>query len=200
MIPELIRKGLSGALSLLAREHAAPASDLPPEKLSLRDLLAEDFATHDGLLMEPGFWAVAVHRLGERAAGAGLARGPLVMADRLLATAVDWTWGIYLPASVHLGRRVRIWHHGSIVINARSVGNDVHLRQNTTIGPVYTRDANRPECLPVLGDRVDIGAGACVLGGVSVGIGAIVGANSVVVDDVPSGATAFGVPARILPA
>jgi hypothetical protein len=79
MILEFARKGLGGALSLVAREHAAPAPNIPPEKLSLRDLLAEDFATHDSLLLEPGFWAVAVHRLGERATGAGLARGPLVI-------------------------------------------------------------------------------------------------------------------------
>lgn len=169
--------------------------------MSLRELLAEDFATHDRLWLEPGFWAVAVHRLGERSqrVNAGALRRPLELAHHLLSTGVDWVWGIRVPAGTRLGRRVRIWHHGSILLNARSIGNDVHIRQDTTLGPVRERDAGRPECLPVVDDNVDIGSGACVLGGIHLGKGAFVGANSVVVQEVPPGATVFGVPARIIP-
>ncbi|HJX54201.1 MAG TPA: hypothetical protein VJ801_15655, partial [Polyangia bacterium] len=56
----------------------------------------------------------------------------------------------------------------------------------------------RPECLPVIEDGVDIGSGACVLGGVRVGKGAFLGANSVVMQEIPPGVVAFGVPARII--
>jgi len=169
--------------------------------MPLRELWAEDFETHDRLWLEPGFWAVAVHRLavrGQRAQSA-LLRRPLSLAHQLLSTGVDWMWGIRVPASTQVGRRVRIWHHGSILLNARSIGNDVHIRQDTTLGPVRDRDAQKPDCLPVVEDNVDIGSGACVLGSVHVGKGSFVGANSVVIQEVPPGAIVFGVPARIIP-
>jgi len=171
------------------------------EALPLHELLAEDFRTHDGLWLEPGFWAVAVHRLGARSQRlkSPVLRRPLALAHQVLSTGIDWLWGINLPASTEIGRRLRIWHHGSILLNARAIGNDVHIRQDTTLGPLRDRDASRPECLPVLEDNVDIGSGACVLGGVHVGKGSFVGANSVVVQEVPAGATVFGVPARIIP-
>jgi len=171
------------------------------EELSLRELLAEDFATYDRLWLEPGFWAIAAHRLGTRASqvNPAMLRRPLLSAHRVLATAIDWVWGIHLPNTTRIGRRFRIWHHGSILLNARSIGDDVHVRQDTTFGPVRLADAGRPECLPVIEDGVDIGSGACVVGDVHVGKGAFVGANSVVTQQVPPGMVAFGVPARIVP-
>jgi serine O-acetyltransferase len=171
------------------------------EELSLRELLAEDFATHDRLWLEPGFWAVAAHRLGARASqvSPAILRRPFLAAHKVLATTIDWVWGISLPNATRVGRRFRIWHHGSILLNARSIGNDVHVRQDTTFGPVRMADAGRPECLPVIEDGADIGSGVCVVGDVHVGKGAFVGANSVVIQQVPPGAVAFGVPARIIP-
>lgn len=179
----------------------ASEDDRRADALPLRELWAEDFETHDRLWLEPGFWAVAVHRLGARSrrAKSPHLRRPLAIAHKVLSTGVDWIWGINLPASTEVGRRLRIWHHGSILLNAKSIGNDVHVRQDTTFGPMRDRDASRPECLPVIEDGVDIGSGACVLGGVNVGKGSFVGANSVVVQEVPAGATVFGVPARIIP-
>ena len=85
------------------------------------------------------------------------------------------------------------WHHGGIVIGAVRIGDDVHFRQNTTVG-ILSR--NEPERKPIIGDRVDVGAGACILGAVHVGDDVVVGANSVVVKDVAAGNTVFGVPAR----
>jgi serine O-acetyltransferase len=171
------------------------------EELSLREVLAEDFATHDRLWLEPGFWAVAAHRLGTRASQVNpeLLRRPLMAAHKVLATTIDWMWGIHLPPTTRVGRRFRIWHHGSILLNARSIGNDVHIRQDTTLGPVHIADAGRSECLPVIEDGVDMGSGVCVLGDVCVGKGSFVGANSVVMQPVPPGVVAFGVPARIIP-
>jgi serine O-acetyltransferase len=98
-----------------------------------------------------------------------------------------------------MGRRVRIWHNGSILLNARSIGNDVQIRHDTTLGSVRMKDSTRPEELPVIEDGAEIGSGVCILGGVTLGRGAVVGANAVVLQSVPAGKTVFGVPAKIMP-
>jgi serine O-acetyltransferase len=187
-------------------EAVKPSEEVPADvrradEVPLRELLAEDFATHDRLWLEPGFWALAAHRVGtrlERIAPAALQRS-VGLAQRVMTTAVDWVWGISLPASTQVGRRLRIWHHGAIVLNARSIGDDVHVRHDTTISAVRMADASKADNLPVIGDGVDIGSGACVLGNVRLGKGAFVGANSVVLQEVPPEAVVFGVPARIIP-
>ncbi len=180
---------------------SAPADSRPAEELPLRQLLAEDFATHDRHFMEPGLWALAVHRLGRRLERVqpAVLRRPLDLGYQVLSTTVDWIWGIKLPRSTRVGRRLRIWHHGSILLNARSIGDDVHIRNATTLSSVRMADAGDVDQLPVIEDGVDIGSGACVLGGVRLGKGAFVGANSVVLHEVPPGAVVLGVPARILP-
>ena len=186
---------------------AEPTAPLPPndarsaEEVPLRELLAEDFATHDRRWLEPGFWAIAAHRVGSRIPSVKPVplRRSLDVAYHLLATGIDWVWGIKLPASTRIGRRLRIWHHGSIWLNARAIGDDVHIRHDTTLGSVRMADKDRPESLPVIEDGVDIGSGACVLGDVRLGKGSFVGANSVVVHEVPPGSVVFGVPARIIP-
>jgi serine O-acetyltransferase len=107
---------------------------------------------------------------------------------------VEWTCGITLPYTVKLGRRVRIWHHGGMVLHAKSIGDDVHVRQNTTFG-IARRD--RLYELPTIEDRVDIGCGAVILGNITIGHDSVIGANAVVLKDVPPGALAVGVPAQI---
>jgi serine O-acetyltransferase len=171
------------------------------DDLSLREVLTEDFSTYDHKLVEPGLWAVVVHRLGRRLnrVGPPAFRRPLEVTHKILFTAVDWIWGINLPATTRLGRRVRIWHNGSIFLNARSIGDDVQIRHDTTLGSVKIGDSGRPECLPVIESFADIGSGACILGPITLGQGAVVGANTVVLQSVPPGATAFGVPARVVP-
>jgi serine O-acetyltransferase len=165
-----------------------------PHGISLVSLVLEDFRTHDSDVFEPGFWALAVHRFGNwRMDVAGPARAPLTLAYRAFHRAIVFGFGIDLGYTVKVGRRVRIWHHGGIVLGARSIGDDVHIRHNTTFGVAsrHERDAK-----PIIGDRVDVGAGACVLGDVTVGHDAVIGANSVVVRDVAAGSVVLGVPAR----
>lgn len=165
-----------------------------PAGIPLWSLIAEDWRTHDRSLLQPGFWAILVHRLGNaRMDLPRVIRAPFTVLYNVLYVLVNWMWGIDVGYTVKLGRRVRIWHHGGIVIGARSIGDDVHIRQNTTVG-VLSRDDLLAK--PTIGDRVDIGAGACVLGDVHVGNDAVIGANSVVVKDVAPRATMFGVPAR----
>ena len=186
--------------------RTAPMSPLPkgdrngnPAGLSLLALIREDLRTHDNLLFEQGFWALAVHRFGNWRMGIRwkLLRAPMSVLYRSLYRIVEWTCGISLPYTVPVGRRVRIWHHSGMVLHARSIGNDVHIRQNTTFGVAH-RGQN--EALPVIEDGADIGCNVCVLGNVRIGTGAVVGAGSVVLTDVPPGTVAVGVPARVLPA
>lgn len=169
--------------------------NLNPPGMSLPALLREDLRTHDGMWLEQGFWAVAVHRFGNWRMGLPkLLRMPCTLLYRFLFRVVEWTCGITLPYTVRLGRRVRIWHHGGMILNAWSIGDDVHIRQNTTFG-VARRD--QLYHLPTIGNRVDIGCGVAILGRVTIGDDAVIGANAVVLKDVPPGALAVGVPARI---
>jgi serine O-acetyltransferase len=179
--------------------HDEPLSigdrDENPRDLGLWALLAEDYRTHDRHLLEPGFLAVAVHRFGNARMGVRwrVLRAPLTIAYRVAFTVVNWAFGIDLPYTVRLGRRVRIWHHGGMVLGARAVGDDVHIRHNTTFGVLNRNEVTRK---PIIGNRVDIGVGACILGGVTVGDDAVIGPNSVVIRDVPPGSVVMGVPAR----
>lgn len=103
-------------------------------------------------------------------------------------------FAVALPPSVQVGRDVLFGYSGlGIVVHARAViGNGVKIGQNVTIG-------GRSGLLevPVIEDEVEIGAGACVLGPIRIGRGARIGANAVVIQDVPPGAVAVGVPAQV---
>jgi serine O-acetyltransferase len=181
----------------------APAEAAAPE-LPFLALLAEDFATHDRNLSEPGFWAVATHRIGARSLDERRPRAERALLDlcyRAMFRGVDTVWGIHLPRTTALGRRVRLWHNGCMLLTAKSIGSDVHLRHDTTFGPLQAglRRADASTDLPVIEDGVDIGSGACIMGDVRVGRGAVVGANSVVIKNVPPEAVVLGVPARIVP-
>lgn len=171
--------------------------NLNPPGIGFIALLREDLRTHDGSWFEPGFWAVALHRFGNWRMGVRpkLLRAPLSLLYRFMSAWAELIGGIHLPYTVKLGRRVRIWHHGGMVLHARSIGDDVHIRHCTTFG-VATKD--RLRAIPVIEDRVDIGCGVCVLGAVTIGHDSLIGANAVVISDVPSYSTAVGIPARVV--
>jgi len=170
-------------------------SNQNPQGLSLWALWKEDLATHDGNPFDQGFWAVAVHRYGNWRMGLRwkIFRAPCTLIYRVLFKMVECLAGITLPYTCRLGRRVRIWHHSGIILSAYAIGDDVHIRQNTTMG-VVRRGEN--EAIPVIEEGADIGCGACILGGVRVGRHAVVGANAVVLEDVPPYAVSAGIPAR----
>jgi serine O-acetyltransferase len=105
-------------------------------------------------------------------------------------------YGIELPYSAKLGRRVIIEHQGAIVIHGNcEIGDDCIIRQGCTLGNRYL---DRPEDAPKLGNRVNVGAGAKILGQVVISDDACVGANAVVLKDIGAGETAIGIPAKIL--
>lgn len=191
------------AQEAVARQREVPPlpkgdTNMNPAGMSLLALLREDFETHDRKLSEPGLWAVALHRFGNwrMKVRPKLLRAPLSVAYKSGLFFMDNFIGIKLEYTVKLGRRVRIWHHGGMILGAREIGDDVHLRHNTTLG-VLRRGDNAAK--PRIGDRVDVGAGACILGDVQVGEDSVIGANAVVVKDVPAQSLAVGVPASIKP-
>jgi serine O-acetyltransferase len=170
--------------------------NLNPAGISFFALLREDLRTHDGNLFEQGFWAVAVHRFGNWRMGFPKPlRAPMTLLYRFLTKWVEWTCGISLPYTVRLGRRVRIWHHGGMILNARSIGDDVTIRQNTTFGLAHP---DRPLEFPTIEDRVDIGCGVSVLGYLTLGHDSRIGANTLVLKDIPPGSIAVGVPAQVI--
>jgi serine acetyltransferase len=165
------------------------------ERLGLGELLRADRAANRG--NAKGLVVVTSFRLAAAARGHGRRRWwalPVLVLHRLL---VDWIMGVELPPSVVAGPGLRVWHGTGLVVHANSrLGADVTLRHNTTLG---AKGEQHDAPAPVLGDRVDVGAGAIVLGALHVGDDAVIGAGAVVVDDVPAGATVVGNPARVLP-
>lgn len=169
-----------------------------PKNMSLLRLLLEDFNTYDYSVLQPGFWAVALHRLGNARMDvkSKKLRAPLSLAYKTAAVGVNWLWGIDLSYTVKLGRRVRIWHHGCVILNAKSIGSDVHIRHNTTLGVARIAE---PDMRPTIGSGVEIGVGACVLGDVHVGEGAVIGANATIVKDVKPWSVVVGAGVREVP-
>jgi serine O-acetyltransferase len=172
------------------------ASDDAP--LSLWQQIKEDWIAHGRDWTKPGFRAVAVHRFGVWRMGIEpkLLRAPFSILYRAMFRYVRNVYGIELPYTVQLGRRVIIEHQSAIVIHGQTViGDDSVIRQGVTMGNRYL---DRPTEAPRLGKRVNVGAGAKILGAVTLGDDANVGANAVVLKDVPAGKTAVGIPAKII--
>lgn len=104
-----------------------------------------------------------------------------------------WVLTVELPWLTEVGPRLRLHHPQGIVINARSrIGSDVEMRHGVTLGGRL----GAFDC-PTIGDRVDVGAGASIIGNITVGEGARIGIGAVVLQDVPPGGTAYGNPARV---
>jgi serine O-acetyltransferase len=162
------------------------------------DNLREDWRTHDRQLFRQGLWVMAVYRFGRwryKIRSRGI-RAPFSAIYKLLRLLCEILTGIELPCEAVVGRRFRIDHFGGIIISGDAVfGDDCVVRNGVTVG---LRSAGKRGS-PVIGSRVDIGAGAKVLGSIRIGDDVAIGANAVVLIDVPSNSIAVGVPARVLP-
>lgn len=168
------------------------------DNLGLWAQIKEDLAAHYGDWTLPGFRAVAVHRFGNwrMTVQPKLLRAPLSILYRMMYRKVRNGYGIELPYSTKVGRRVVIDHQSGIVIHGDSqIGDDCVIRQNVTIG---VRDMNDLKAVPTLGNGVNVGAGAVIVGPIHIGDGAWIGANAVVLKDVPAGAMAVGIPAKVI--
>jgi serine O-acetyltransferase len=162
------------------------------------DLLREDWRTYDGDLSRQGLWVMCVYRFGRWRYGIRprLLRLPFSFLYKVLKLWSQILTGIDLPCEATVGRRFTIEHFGGIIVSGDAVfGDDVTIRNGVTVG--LRRTGKRGA--PVIGNRVDIGAGAKVLGEIRIGDDVAIGANAVVLEDVPANSIAVGVPARILP-
>lgn len=146
---------------------------------------------------EQSLWAIAVYRFGRRndERPRGMVRW---FNDRLywfLFRIVETLTGVSFTKAVEIGPGLRIHHFGNIFLHSNvKMGSNCTLRQGVTIG---IREEDGP--VPRVGNNVDFGAYAQVLGGIQIGDGARIGAMSVVLQDVPPDHTAVGIPARIIP-
>ena len=170
----------------------APTPGSPGLLALLRADLVANRANPKGRVVTVAF------RLTHAARGTGRAPRWSLPVVALYRVAIDWLLGVEIPPSVRAGAGLCVWHGTGLVLHKSVVlGEQVTLRHGVTIGILGdTRDDTSVG--PVLGDRVDVGAGAILLGTITVGDDAVIGAGSVVLTDVPAGATAVGNPARIL--
>ncbi len=147
--------------------------------------------TWEVLLCYPGLHAIWLHRF----AHALWVRDALLLA-RMVSNFARWATGIEIHPGARLGRRFFIDHGMGVVIGETAeIGDDVTLYQGVTLGGTSWNKGKRH---PTLEDGVVVGAGAKVLGPFTVGAGAKIGSNAVVTKAVPAGATAVGIPGRII--
>jgi serine O-acetyltransferase len=139
----------------------------------------------------PGFHALLIHRLAHRLWGTGLK-----WLARFTSHLGRWLTGIEIHPGANIGKRFFIDHGMGVVIGETSeIGDDCTLYHGVTLGGTSWNKGKRH---PTLGKGVVIGAGAKVLGPIEIGDGAKIGSNAVVVKSVPPGATAIGIPARLV--
>ena len=161
-------------------------------------LIGEDYQLHGRSLRHRALWALAFYRLGRWTTT--LRRGPMRLifdgVYRLGSGFIPFMCGVSLERTTRVGRHLHIIHPGMVCIHPRAViGDRCGLMHGVTLGTSPTNLG-----FPTLGDDVFVGVHATILGGVTIGNGAHVAANSLVITDVPAGATAIGVPAKVYPA
>jgi serine O-acetyltransferase len=186
---------MGAAVTMPMNRPASPAATR--QQPGLFALIKEDYVAHKRDWTRPGFRSLAAHRFGNWRMGIPQPlRAPLSILYRWMFRRCRNGYGIELPWTTRIGRRVIIEHQSGIVIHGNAeIGDDCIIRQGVTLGNMTL---DRPFDAPRLGRGVNVGAGAKILGAVSVGDYAAIGANAVVMRDIPAGAIAAGIPARIL--
>lgn len=149
-------------------------------------------------LFYPAFHAVIAYRLSHK-----LYKKDWHLAARAVSQIARWLTGIEIHPGATIGRRFFIDHGMGVVIGETAeIGDDVTLYHDVTLGGVSPAEASDEQrCQkrhPTLRDGVIVGSGAQILGPITVEKGARVGANAVVIKDVPEGATVAGIPAKVV--
>lgn len=145
-----------------------------------------------------GFRVLLVYRFGRwrMEIRNKLIRAPLSFIYRIMEKHVRFKYGIELPYTCLIGQQLTIEHqHGIVVHGNAKIGSFCIIRQGVTIG---NKTITSPHEAPIIGDYVNIGAGAKLLGNIVIGNYVTIGANAVVVTDLPDYAVAVGIPAKII--
>lgn len=158
----------------------------------LKHITARDPAARHWLevaLCYPGFHAIALHRVAN-----GLWKAQLKLVARFVSNINRILTGVEIHPGAVIGKQCFVDHGTGVVIGETAViGDRVTLFQGVTLGGMNSGQAKRH---PTIGDDVMVGAGAKLLGPITICDGAKIGANAVVLTDVPAGATYVGIPAR----
>jgi serine O-acetyltransferase len=145
-------------------------------------------------VLHPRFAPVAILRCAQTLNARGWGR-----LSRLFSLLNVILFGLEVPATLAIGPGLIITHTNGIVLGAGAIGSNATIYQQVTIGALEADFRFDPLLRPVIEDNVVLAAGAKILGTVRVGSGSTVGANAVVLADVPPGHIAVGVPARVQP-
>ncbi|MET0588832.1 MAG: serine O-acetyltransferase EpsC [Novosphingobium sp.] len=143
------------------------------------------------VLLYPGFWAVAWHRVAH-----WLFEAELYFLARFVNHTARFLTGIDIHPGAKIGRHLFIDHGFTVIGETAEIGDNVTIYQCVTLGGTNPANGKGGKRHPTLEDNVIVGSGAQILGPIIVGQRARVGANAVVTDDVPEGATMVGVKAR----
>jgi serine O-acetyltransferase len=160
--------------------------------------IREDWRTHNSQWSRHGFWILLIYRFGRWRYGIRmrLFRLPFSFLYKFIKFFSEMLLGAELPCEAVIGRRFVIEHIGGIVVSGDAIfGDDCVMRNGVTVG-LRNRGVRGS---PRIGNRVDIGAGAKLLGPINIGDDVAIGANAVVITDVPANSIAVGIPARIIP-
>ena len=174
------------------------SEELPALGLMQRmfDQIREDYQTHGRRLTHRAMWALLHYRFGIWAAYVRFAplRWVLGKLYGAIGIVLPIFSGVYIDRRMVVGRRFHVIHPGMVLLHPEATfGDDCGVMHNVTIGTDTTGGA------PTIGNDVFIGCGAVILGDVKIGDGVRIAANSLVISDVPSGAMAMGVPAKVYP-
>ena len=111
---------------------------------------------------------------------------------------IEWLLGIELPWDTQVGANLQLQHGVGLVVNHETIiGENCVLRNSTTIGNKKLADGSY-SAAPKIGNNVDVGANVVIIGAITIGDNAVIGAGSVIVKDVPEGAVVAGNPARVI--
>ena len=161
--------------------------------MNLLKQIKEDWKAHGKDWTKPGFRALAYHRFGNwrMKIKPKLLRFPFSLLYRFLYRRARNIYGIEIPYTVKIGQRVVFEHQHGIVIHGNcEIGNGCIIRQGVTLG---NKNLQRPHDAPKLGDNVNVGAGAKILGNIKIENGAQIGANAVVLCNVKENDIATGI-------
>jgi serine O-acetyltransferase len=151
--------------------------------------------------LSPKLWTVQCYRLSHYTATAA-PLGPLRSVAKafvmILQRLVNSFAGIEIDPRAHIGPGLLIPHKGYVIIGPVRIGANCTISQGVTLGEGALRSSGGTHAAPRLGDRVWVGPGAVIAGGIEIGSDAAVGANSLVTRDVPPRGVVLGVPARLV--